>query len=259
MAVRGLEQTLASALGLIDAQAAYLQHLQPQLQQALGCDAPTAHQRLNQIGAQTRFVPDACLPAGMAYEVFIYTEQRIPTRDNLHDFFGGLMWLHLPRTKARMNQVQFQEIERDGPQAKRSALRNAVTLLDESGLLLHAPEPIWQALCARQWQRALYDLRPLWQQCQIFIIGHGLLEQLCQHPHLGLTAPVLRVDLEGAAGDWDRAAAQALEQQVLPAVQRGDKPFTPLPIFGIPHWHADNAQADFYAYTQVFRPLPQSR
>ena len=244
----------------IDQNALYLQHLQPQLGLALACEESTAQLALNHLGAPAqRFVAADCLPAGVAYEVFIYQQQRVPTRDNLHDFFGGLMWLQLPLVKAQMNQLQYQEISRDGQQAKRSALRNAITLLDESGLLLHAPDAIWQALKARQWQRALYDLREQWQECKIFIIGHGLLEQLCQHAHLGLTAHVLRADLNAAAGDWDGAASLALRQHVLPAVHQGHKPFVHLPVFGIPHWHADNARADFYANTQVFRPAPTSR
>ena len=242
----------------INQHAPYLQHLQPHLGLALACGEATAQLALNHLATQAHFVTAECLPAGVAYEVFIYEQQRVPTRDNLHDFFGGLMWLKLPQTKAQMNQVQYQEISRDGQQAKRSALRNAITLLDESGLLLHAPDAIWEALKIRQWQCALYDLRALWQDCKIFVIGHGLLEQLCQHAHLGLTAHVLRVDLNAAAGDWDRAASLALTGHVLPAVQHGLKPFIHLPVFGIPTWHADNASADFYANTQVFRPAPQS-
>ena len=134
--------------------------------------------------------------------------------------------------------------------------RNAVTVLDESGLLLHAPDAVWQALQARQWQHALLDLRPLWAQCQLFIVGHGLLEQLSLQPHLGLTAHTLRVDLTAHAGDWDAAACAALQTRVLPSLAAGRKPYAPLPVFGIPGWHAGNAQASFYAQTQIFRPLP---
>ena len=242
----------------IDQHAPYLQHLQPQLGLALACGEATAQLALNHIGAQEHFVSAECLPTGIAYEMFIYEQQRVPTRDNLHDFFGGLMWLQMPQTKAQMNQVQYQEISRDGQQVKRSALRNAITLLDESGLLLHAPDEIWEALKARQWHHALYDLRERWQECQIFIIGHGLLEQLCQHAHLGLTAHVLRVDLNAVAGDWDRAASLALNSHVLTSVQAGHKPYVHLPVFGIPNWHADNARAEFYANAQVFRPAPTS-
>ena len=236
--------------------ALHLEHLQPHLGAALATALPAA-QALNSLSASPLpFVSAEEQPKGQAYESFIYSQQRIPTRENLHDFFGGLIWCHLPRLKTAMNRLQAAEIARDGAQGKRSALRNAITLLDESGLLLHAPDAVWQALRARQWQRALLDLRPLWAQCQYFILGHGLLEQLSLQPHLALTAHTLRVDLAAHAGNWDAAACAALDASVLPHLAAGHKPYTPLPVFGLPGWHADNSSADFYANRQIFRPLP---
>jgi hypothetical protein len=246
-------------LETFDAAALHLQHLQPRLQQvqeALRAGLP-AYAALNQLQASPLpFVPQSELPKGQAYETFIFEQQRIPTRENLHDFFGGLMWCQLPQLKIAMNRLQAGEIARDGAQAKRSALRNAITVLDESGLLLDAPDAVWQALQTRQWQRALLDLRPLWAQCQLFIVGHGLLEQLSLQAHLGLTAHTLRVDLSAHKGDWDAAACAALDACVLPSLAAGRKPYAPLPVFGIPGWHTDNQQASFYANTQIFRPLP---
>lgn len=242
-----------------DAAALHLQHLQPHLQQvqkALTAGLP-AHAVLNQLQASPLpFVPQSELPKGQAYESFIFEQQRIPTRENLHDVFGALIWCQLPQLKRQLNRLQAGEIARDGAQSKRSALRNAVTVLDESGLLLHAPDSIWQALQTRQWQRALLDLRDDWAQVRFLLVGHGLLEQLSLQPHLGLTAHTLRVDLAAHKGDWDTAACAALAQQVLPQVAAGHKPYAPLPVFGIPGWHTDNQQASFYANTQIFRPLP---
>ncbi|GAA5231162.1 hypothetical protein GCM10025794_35750 [Massilia kyonggiensis] len=37
-----------------------------------------------------RFVPQADLPEGVAYEAFIGATGGVPTRENLHDFFNGL-------------------------------------------------------------------------------------------------------------------------------------------------------------------------
>jgi hypothetical protein len=242
----------------------HLQHLQPHVQQVqtmLAAGLP-AYAALNQLQTSLKtpafsFVPQSELPKGQAYESFIFDEKRIPTRENLHDVFGGLIWCHLPQLKTQLNRLQAGEIARDGAQTKRSALRNTVTVLDESGLLLDAPEHIWQALQTRQWQRALFDLREDWAQVRVFLLGHGLLEQLSLQAHLGLTAHTLRVDLAAHENDWDKAACAALTQQVLPQVAAGHKPYIPLPVFGIPGWHAANKQADFYAQTQIFRPLPQ--
>ena len=49
-------------------------------------------ERLNASGwAPRRFVPQAALPEGEAYEAFIHRSGQVPTRDNLHDAFNGLM------------------------------------------------------------------------------------------------------------------------------------------------------------------------
>ena len=38
------------------------------------------------------------------------------------------------------------------------------------------------------------------------------------------------------------------------AQQWATKPFTPLPVLGVPGWWPANETPDFYADTQVFRP-----
>lgn len=43
-------------------------------------------------GAPVAFVPQDALPAGEAYESFIFSRQQCPVREGLHDFFNGLVW-----------------------------------------------------------------------------------------------------------------------------------------------------------------------
>ncbi len=80
-----------------------------------------------------RFVPQSALPPGMAYERFVFETASVPTRDNLHDFFNGLIWLRFPQAKRRLNQLQAQAIAAEGVGAVRGPLRDAVTLFDENG------------------------------------------------------------------------------------------------------------------------------
>ena len=101
--------------------------------------------------AAKQFVAQQFLPEGVAYEAFIFEQQRIPTRNNAHDFFNGLCWLRFPETKAQINRLQAQEIARHGVGAERGRLRDALTVFDESAALLWAPPPIWQALHHKQW------------------------------------------------------------------------------------------------------------
>lgn len=200
-----------------------------------------------------RFVPAAQVPAGWAYEAYIHQHRAVPTRDNLHDAFNGLVWLRFPRTKARLNALQAAEIARDGVRATRGPVRDAATLFDENALLLHAPDALWQALRQRRWGDLFGPSRPLWGQARALVFGHAALEKLVA-PYKSITAHVWRVappfepdgDLH-ALDDW---LAQDLTPERLAA-----KPFAALPLLGVPGWWAGNEAAGFYDDAQVFRPL----
>ncbi len=226
--------------------------------QALGQPAHAAwqagaplHRVLNGAGrAPVRFVPQAELPAGESYERHIFRSGCCPVRDNLHDFFNGLCWLHFPLTKARLNHLQSAQIEAHGVGAMRGPVRDAITVFDENAALLHAPDPLWDALAARQWRRLLSgELRPLWAQARLWLFGHALLEQLCQ-PYKGLTAHVMRVPgaRPASAAALDACVAGHLSPEGLAA-----KPFVPLPVLGVPGWWPANEDPAFYDDARVFR------
>lgn len=54
-------------------------------------------------GLPLRFIEQATLPAGVAYETHIAETGAVPTRHNLHDFFNALVWFAYPRIKAALN------------------------------------------------------------------------------------------------------------------------------------------------------------
>jgi hypothetical protein len=189
-------------------------------------------------GGLPQFVGAAALPAGEAYEAFIARTGSVPTRDNLHDLLNGLMWLHRPALKRRLNQLQAADIAHHGIGSTRGALRDALTLFDEHGALWSdAPPPLTQALAARDWVALFVTHRALWSGAGFEVFGHALLEQLASAPRKGLTAFV-------ALGD----------PQAWPAAQWAAKPFLPLPVLGIPGWWPGNEDPAFYADTRVFRP-----
>ncbi len=199
--------------------------------------------------APVQFVPQAELPEGQAYEGFIFAQQRVPTRDNLHDFFNGCCWHRFPQTKLRLNQLQGEEIQRLGVQATRGPLRDALTLFDENVALLQAPDVLWHALEARDWQRLFMTLRPLWQEVRWVVFGHALLEKLVQ-PYKSITAHVYRVAPEVAPGD--RALDAWLAATLIPE-HLARKPYQPLPVMGIPGWSPANEDPSYYADQEVFR------
>jgi hypothetical protein len=204
-------------------------------------------------GAAVRFVPQAQLPAGTAYEQFIFDTAACPVREGLHDFFNGLCWLRFPLAKRALNRAQAAEIARAGIGGRRGPVRDAATVFDENGAVLCAPEPLWQALVARDWRRLFVELRPLWREAHLTIFGHALLEQLAV-PRKALTAHVWRAPAPpDGLDDW--LAPQLTGERL------ATKPFAPLPVLGVPLWCAQNANFSFYDDSLVFRPprAPEQR
>lgn len=191
---------------------------------------------------------------GLPYETLVFTTRSIPTRDNLHDLFNGLCWTVFPQSKQRLNQLQANVIAAAGVGAARGPLRDAITLFDENAALLQAPDMLWQALAARQWQRLFGELRPLWRHARLTLFGHALLEKLVQ-PYRSITAHVWRVDAEiKGLPHLDAWLANDLTPEKL-----ARKPFAALPVLGLPGWWSANEDPAFYADARVFRSAAQSR
>ena len=146
------------------------------------------HEALNRgADGSLRFVAQDELPPGEAYEAHIFHTRTCPTRDNLHDFFNGLCWQAFPQAKRQLNRLQAHEIATGGVGAARGPVRDAITVFDENGALLQAPQPLWDALLARDWHKLFIDLRPVWADAKLTIFGHALLEKLVI-PRKDLTA-----------------------------------------------------------------------
>jgi len=246
----------------IDWNAPWLQGLQTQgraacLQVAQGRPVWQALQSLADAQALPwRFVPQHDLPEGMAYEQFIFETRCIPTRDNLHDFFNGLIWLRWPALKQRCNALQARAIAQAGVGAQRGPLRDAVTVLDENGALLLAPAALCEALRHRRWHQLFVEQRALWRQARLLPIGHALLEKLVQ-PRKPITAHVLCVHTDGAGATAGPATADIdawLAGSIwLEADTLACKPFAPLPVLGVPGWCHENENFSFYDDSLVFR------
>ena len=210
---------------------------------------------LNQAHAQQpepmRFVPQHQLPDGEAYEAFIARTRHVPTRDGLHDFFNGLCWARFPQTKRRLNALQAEVIRRDGVQATRGPVRDALTVFDENAILLQAPDALWHALQARDWQNVFVAQRASWTNLCVVLFGHALLEKLVT-PYKSITGHVWRVDAQVPM--HDDAALDAWLAQDLSEHKLARKPFEPLPVLGVPGWSQDNADPAYYADATVFRP-----
>ena len=248
-----VSRTLPTAFAGVDWQAPWFtpwRELGAPVAQAVANGVPV-HEALNALqGAPLRFVPQAELPPGTAYEQFIFDTGCVPTRGNLHDFFNGLVWQRFVKAKQRLNQLQAGALAAEGVGPVRGPLRDACTLLDESGALLEAPPALWQALLARDWHALFVQHRALWRSARVTLFGHAAMEQLVS-PRKNITAHVLiapdAMNLEANEG---ANLAQRLDAEWL-----ATKPFAPLPLLGIPGWWAGNEVPGFYDDVSVFRPL----
>ena len=254
------EPSAAQALAAIDWQRPWLAPLAvlgPQVAarvRAGACVADALNAAMDCAGLAPgiRFAPQQALPAGEAYEQFVHGQRRVPTRDNLHDFFNGLVWLRYPATKRRFNQLQAQALAQDGVGAVRGPLRDALTVFDENGALLLGPPELHAALAARQWRRLCVELRPLWRQARLLILGHALLEKLVS-PRKSITAHVYqaRSAIDNVVNVDDELARD------LTAPWLAAKPFCPLPVLGVPGWWPENENFCFYDDSVVFRGARQ--
>jgi hypothetical protein len=209
-------------------------------------------------GLPMAFVAQDELPAGVSYEAHIHATGAVPTRDNLHDFFNALIWLHFPQAKARLNAIQAREIAHAGVQAGRGGVRDAATLFDENALLfLSSDASLETALRGFGWDELFIRRRQDWgHQCVVVPFGHALLEKLV-NPYKAVTAHAWPLALPA-----ESASPSAIDAMVAVSLQKaadsgslcGGRSFAPLPVMGIPGWCEANTHAAFYADTTVFRP-----
>jgi hypothetical protein len=190
-----------------------------------------------------RFVPQSELPVGESYEAFIARTGCVPTRDNLHDLFNGLIWLSHPKTKRRLNTLQAQQIAQLGTAGPRGILRDALTVFDENAAILRAPDSLIDPLRRRDWYTLFVERRADWQAAQLILFGHALLEKLTQ-PRKAITAHVWLIS---EISDEKLTATVTAERLAA-------KDFLPLPVLGVPGWWAANEAPNFYEDAEVFRP-----
>lgn len=218
-----------------------------------------------------RFVGQACLPEGEAYESFIANTGKIPTRDNHHDLLNGLIWLNFPQAKAVFNELHAKDILRHGIHNARTALRNALTVFDENGgIVVSSDRLLLEQLQAFKWQAALVTHRENWlaqhRTIAFFPFGHALLEKLV-NPRKNITSHTLLMlvdegwfaqSIASQRNQLDTAIAKLFRELAMPdladnAVKLSSKSFQPLPVMGIPGYSDDNVIPAFYQDEAVFR------
>ncbi len=193
------------------------------------------------------------------YEPRIYLHGEVQTRENSwHDLFNALVWMTFPQTKAALNARHYTEQSSPLVKKNRSAVQDAMTLFDESGVIVISSEArLIDLLKNFEWKKLFWQHREEVQQhMRFFIFGHALYEKSLQ-PYAGMTgkASVFLIDkktdnnqLVTDLSRYDAMMAVRLSQDIY-----ASKDFSPLPLMGVPGWSEENNAESFYENKNVFR------
>lgn len=232
-----------------------------------GGDWPTLdmlQQRLSAAGLRSGSGLPLQLVAGAGeegYEARIFRTGEVGFREqNWHDFFNLLSWLAYPRAKAALNTRHAGALAADGPQ-HRGAARDALTLLDESGVVvLSSDAGLLQMIREFRWKALFWEQREsVIAHLRVLPFGHALCEKALS-PYRGMTAHALLFDVApdllcSPVREQLRQVDALLSHYLSdPQCLVHTAQLAPLPVLGIPGWCADNAEASYYDDAQQFRP-----
>jgi hypothetical protein len=214
------------------------------------------------VDAGRRFVAQtpALLADGLHYEQRIAERGDIATREgNWHDLLNALVWLRYPALKHALNQRQMAEIACMGPKL-RSRSQYALTHFDEAGVIVVLRDPALLALWdAHDWHGLFWRQRQAWLDgsIQLEVFGHALLE-LALSPEKLLVGKAMVFQ---SSGDLDAGQLRATCAEAIASgrLLRDPLELRPLPLSGIPGWHAANGDETFHRTTVCYQPRRAGR
>jgi hypothetical protein len=211
--------------------------------------------------ASHRFVAQTptLLADGLHYEQRIAERGQIATRQgNWHDLLNALVWLRYPALKRALNQRQVADIAQFGPR-QRSRAQYAMTHFDEAGVIVAVRDPALLTLWdAHDWHALFWQRRLAWHDGSITLqlFGHALLEHALSPDKLLVgKALVFRT----AAADGAVIGSACAEAIASGALLCDPLELRPLPLSGIPGWHADNADEQFHQTAACYQPRREGR
>ncbi len=216
----------------------------------------------NYRGVPLRFVaPEDSAASGQHYELRIAQHGLIATRENWHDLFNAAVWLTFPRTKSAISEMHARLIEQRGAGElkQRSTQRDVLTLFDEGGVIVVSDDPqLFELLRGFHWKELFWERRvALAQHLRIYLFGHALLEKMLT-PYVGITAKALCLDASPGWQQGDAATIENLDTRLAtqfldPRNLASTRMLAPLPLLGLPGWHRQTQNADFYDDKNYFR------
>jgi hypothetical protein len=207
--------------------------------------------------SDVRFVGQdlALLADGLHYEERIARHGAIATRpENWHDLFNAFVWLRHGELKRALNARQMAEIALMGPR-ERSRAQCALTHFDEAGMVVSLQDrAMLDAWDVHDWHTLFWTYRDAWQdgRARVDVFGHALLEHALTPDKL-LVGKALVVMGEG---DANAVCARAIAGGI---VLNDPQELRPLPVSGVPGWHAGTSDESFYSIAPCFQPLRAGR
>ena len=221
---------------------------------------------VNAAGHAVRFVAQAARPGVFEekYEPRSFLRGEIQFRaGDWHDVFNALAWLTFPRAKAALNERHCSALEeqRASEAGNRAPVQDALTLLDESGVLVvTADAELGEMLASHAWKELFWERRAdVDRDMRFYLFGHGLGEKMLQ-PFIGVTGRSLICEMPRDFLALPLARQlEALDAQVAMRIGNARSPLktrdvTPVPLLGIPGWCADNENERYYDNAAYFRP-----
>jgi len=189
------------------------------------------------------------------YERRVFQHGDLAVRaDDWHDLFNVLVWCVFPRAKAALNRRHVVEMERESP-GRRGRARDALTQFDEDGVIVLSSAPeLLELIRAFQWKTLFWDRRAEALEHMLFVVfGHALYEKLLV-PFVGVTGKAVLLDVPAGIDDTAGTADNRVAEWIDAGMLGSPADLQPLPVLGIPGWHAGSLEASFYDNAAYFRP-----
>ena len=223
---------------------------------------------VNAAGRPLRFVAQAAGQGSFEdkYEPRIFERGEVQFRPgDWHDVCNALAWLTYPRAKAALNERHYRalRLQHANGTANRAPLQDALTLFDESGVIVAVSNAaLGKLLAAHAWKELFWTRRAeVARDMRFYLFGHGLAEKMLA-PFVGVTGRGLMCavphDFMGLPLAQQLAA---LDAKVAARIGSAESPLAardlrPVPLLGIPGWCTANEDARYYNNTAYFRPPP---
>ncbi len=195
-----------------------------------------------------------------SYERRLHQTGELEFRErNWHDWFNLMVWFLYPRAKAALN-ARHCAAWSDDRSGGRGAVRDALTLFDESGLVVLSDDPGLLALIRNFEWKTLFCARrgDCLKRLRVLPFGHALCEKALA-PYRGITGHALLFEVGTRTLELEEPVLLATIDSELarriadPLALASTRDLSPLPLLGIPGWCADNDDPAYYDDTRQFR------